>query len=77
MAMHCAILAWEIPRTEGPGGLYFMGSIRTYQINNNNKLFINFIFLSSFIAKLLNHHCARFLHNSCSIENDDKLDYLF
>ena len=22
MATHCRILAWRIPRTEGPGGLY-------------------------------------------------------
>ena len=25
MATHSSILAWEIPRTEEPGGLYFMG----------------------------------------------------
>ena len=26
MATHSNILAWEIPRTEEPGGLQFMGS---------------------------------------------------
>ena len=26
MAAHCSILAWEIPRTEEPGGLQSMGS---------------------------------------------------
>ena len=26
MATHCSILAWEIPWTEDPGGLQFMGS---------------------------------------------------
>ena len=26
MATHCSILAWRIPWTEVPGGLYFMGS---------------------------------------------------
>ena len=25
MAIHSSILAWEIPGTEEPGGLYFMG----------------------------------------------------
>ena len=28
MATHCSILAWEIPWTEGPGGLQCMGSQR-------------------------------------------------
>ena len=28
MAMHSSILAWEIPWTEEPGGLQFMGSQR-------------------------------------------------
>ena len=27
-ATHCSILAWEIPWTEEPGGLQFMGSRR-------------------------------------------------
>jgi len=26
MATHSSILAWEIPWTEGPGGLQFLGS---------------------------------------------------
>ena len=25
MATHCGIFAWRIPRTEEPGGLWFMG----------------------------------------------------
>ena len=28
MATHSSILAWRIPRTEGPGGLQAMGSQR-------------------------------------------------
>ena len=28
MAVHCSILAWEIPWTEEPGGLQSMGSQR-------------------------------------------------
>ena len=28
MATHSSILAWKIPRTEEPGGLYSMGSQR-------------------------------------------------
>ena len=28
VATHSCILAWEIPWTEGPGGLQFMGSQR-------------------------------------------------
>ena len=28
MATHSSILAWEIPQTEGPGGLQSMGSQR-------------------------------------------------
>ena len=28
MATHCSILAWEVPRTEEPGGLQSMGSKR-------------------------------------------------
>ena len=29
MATHSSILAWRIPWTEEPGGLYFMGTQRT------------------------------------------------
>ena len=29
MVTRYSILAWEIPRTEGPGGLQFMGSLKT------------------------------------------------
>ena len=28
MAIHCSILAWEIPWTEEPGGLQYLGSQR-------------------------------------------------
>ena len=39
MAIHSSILAWEIPRTEGPGGLQSMGvtkeSDTTEQLNSN------------------------------------------
>ena len=30
MATHSSILAWEIPRTEEPGGLQFMGSQKSW-----------------------------------------------
>ena len=39
MATHSSILAWEIPRTEEPGGLQFIGlqkSNTTQQLINNN-----------------------------------------
>ena len=39
MATHSSILAWEIPRTEEPGRLQFMGlqgSDMTWWINHNN-----------------------------------------
>ena len=36
MATHFNILAWEIPRTEEPGGVA-KESDRTEQLNNNNK----------------------------------------
>ena len=29
MAAHSSILAWEIPRTEEPGGLRSMGSLKS------------------------------------------------
>ena len=31
MATHSSILVWEIPWTEEPGGLQFMGSLRVGQ----------------------------------------------
>ena len=34
MATHCSILAWEIPRTEEPGGLQSMGSQRDRHDSN-------------------------------------------
>ena len=34
MAPHSSILAWEIPRTEEPGGLQSMGSQSRSQLNN-------------------------------------------
>ena len=43
MATHSSILAWEIPRTEEPGGLQSMGSQKNRtQLSdlNNNKLFL-------------------------------------
>jgi len=39
MATHSSILAWEIPRTEGPGRLHPLGrkeSDMTYWLNTNN-----------------------------------------
>ena len=39
MSTHSSILAWEIPRTEEPGGLQSVGlqkqPYRTWQLNNN------------------------------------------
>ena len=40
MATHSSILAWDIPWTEEPGGLPFIGSQRVghnFTINNNNN----------------------------------------
>ena len=41
MATHSSNLAWEIPWTEEPGGLQFMGSQKTQtqldNLNNNNN----------------------------------------
>ena len=34
MATHSSILAWEIPWTEEPGGLQFMGSQSQTQLSN-------------------------------------------
>ena len=42
MVTHSSILAWEIPRTEEPGGLQSMGlqeSDMTELLNNNNSRF--------------------------------------
>ena len=36
MATHLGILAWEIPRTEEPGGLQSMGSLRVSWIRPGN-----------------------------------------
>ena len=35
MATHSSVLAWEIPRTEEPGGLQSMGLQTTQRLNNN------------------------------------------
>ena len=47
-ATHSSILAWEIPRTEEPGGLQPMGSQRVdmaEQLNNNKEhIFASFFF---------------------------------
>ena len=44
MAIHCSLLAWEIPRTEEPGRLQFMGSQRVghdrSNLNNNSSLLL-------------------------------------
>ena len=43
MATHSCILAWEIPWTEEPGGLQFMGSqSRTRLSNFTYYFFLNF-----------------------------------
>ena len=35
MATHCSILAWEVPWTEEPGGLYSVGSQKSWiQLSN-------------------------------------------
>ena len=34
MGTHSSVLAWEIPRTEEPGGLQFVGSQSRTQLNN-------------------------------------------
>ena len=37
MATHSSILAWEIPGTEEPGGLQFMGSQRVGHSSDNEQ----------------------------------------
>ena len=51
MATHSGILAWRIPRREGPGGLQSMGSQRVgYDLANNTHLVSLFlIFLGNSI----------------------------
>jgi len=43
MATHSSILAWEIPWTEGPGGLQYMGVTKeldmTQRLNTNNNMY--------------------------------------
>ena len=41
MATHSSILAWEIPGTEEPGGLYSMGSQRVGHYWVTNTLRVN------------------------------------
>ena len=48
MATHSSILAWEIPWTEEPSGLQFMGSQKTWQLNNNNNVYVSML-LSQFL----------------------------
>ena len=46
MATHSGILAWEIPWTEGPGGLQSMGVTKesdTTEQLNSNKMFQNIL----------------------------------
>ena len=38
MATHCSILAWEIPRTEKPGGLQFVGLYDSCYLLPNRKV---------------------------------------
>ena len=46
IATHSSILAWEIPQTEEPGGLQFMGLHSQTQLSNNKSCspLGNFIF---------------------------------
>ena len=37
MATHSSILAWEIPRTEEPGGLQSMGSQKTHNLTTEQQ----------------------------------------
>ena len=43
MAAHSSILAWEIPWTEKPGGLQFMGSktVEHNRAQHNNSINLN------------------------------------
>ena len=48
MATHSSILAWEIPWTEEPGRLQSMGLQKTWQLNNNNNVYVSTL-LSQFL----------------------------
>ena len=58
MAPDSSILAWRIPWTEAPGGLWSMGSQRVGHnwVNNTHTIFLNFIYLHLFLA-VLGLHC--------------------
>ena len=68
MTTHSSILAWKIPRTEGPGGLQSMGSQRvghdwTYTHNMQYSLWKHLLIIFLTLPKPENHHKnqARFL----------------
>ena len=42
MATHSSILAWEIPWTEEPGGLYSMGSQTQLSMHNSLNLSLRY-----------------------------------
>ena len=46
MATHSSILAWEIPRTEEPGGLLTMGRKESDTTEQLTKLIYNIVFIS-------------------------------
>ena len=46
MATHSSILAWEIPRTEEPGGLLTMGLKESDTTEQLTKLIYNIVFIS-------------------------------
>ena len=51
MSTHSSILAWEIPWTEEPGGLQFMGLQRV----GHNGAWACFYFLTSLVAQMVKH----------------------
>ena len=47
MTTHSSMLAWEIPRTKGPGGLQSMGSGESDRIEQQQWYYVNVNFTTN------------------------------
>ena len=53
MTTHSSVLAWEIPWTEEPGGLQFMGLNMTEWLNNsNNVIYYSTLYYIIYLIKI-------------------------
>ena len=54
MTTHSSVLAWEIPWTEEPGGLQFMGLNMTEWLNNsNNVIYYSTLYYIIYLIKII------------------------